>query len=264
MADDLISGIAKEIAKTGFPLELRVSEFLLERDYSVDHSVYYVDADEGKGRELDIMARRSVRCQKGEQFWYATNVLTIECKKSEKPWVVFTSPKSGEDDNIFVDDDYYQAIGFELPNWSVEETWEVIDAILEISPLYRHPRFGRTYFVPFCGFESGGQIFGALTTCVKSAIYVRNARHRVGNSLSFFYPTIVLQGRLFEAYLEDDEIRIAEIDMMPVSFTYRSANYNPLGFKVPIVTEEALGEYLEMQEKVLDYWVGKIEHDIEI
>jgi len=49
MSTDIESKIIGEINKTGFPLELRVSDFLTSREYLINHSVYYVDNDEGKG-----------------------------------------------------------------------------------------------------------------------------------------------------------------------------------------------------------------------
>jgi hypothetical protein len=117
MSTSIESQIIGEINKTGFPLELRVSDFIRSRGYLVNHSVYYVDNDEGKGRELDILAHKFHRQEKRKGHWFADNFLAIECKKSEKPWVIFTSPKDGDDDNVFNYSDL-DTINLELPEWS--------------------------------------------------------------------------------------------------------------------------------------------------
>jgi hypothetical protein len=52
--NDLHNKILAEIDKTGFPLELRLSKYLNDEGYLVANNIYYVDFDEGKGRELDF------------------------------------------------------------------------------------------------------------------------------------------------------------------------------------------------------------------
>lgn len=51
--------ILRAIDQTGFPLELRISEILQSRAYHVANSLYYVDEDENKGREIDIRALKN-------------------------------------------------------------------------------------------------------------------------------------------------------------------------------------------------------------
>jgi hypothetical protein len=94
--------ILLDIERTGFPLELRVSKRFIEAGYHVQNSVFYVDRDEGKGREIEIMALKNSR-EKGMQgqspMWIRLRC-HVECKKSTaKPWVIFTSEKTFFDDN---------------------------------------------------------------------------------------------------------------------------------------------------------------------
>jgi hypothetical protein len=130
-----------------------------------------------------------------------------------------------------------------------------MDEIIKISPLFSHSRHGRTYFIPFTNSETSEMIYKALTTSVKAAIAVKDNPGYGGNRICFYYPTIILQGRLFESYLENGESKLSEMDIIPVSFSYRSVKYDPVSFIVPIVTENALGKYLDSLEQVLNYWV---------
>jgi hypothetical protein len=68
VTNDLKTKIYNEILKTGFPLELRTADYLLNREYHVAHNVYFLDRDEQKGREIDL------RALKNDFFEFATLV----------------------------------------------------------------------------------------------------------------------------------------------------------------------------------------------
>ena len=52
--------------------------------------------------------------------------------------------------------------------------------------------------------------------------------------------------------------------MLPVSFTYKSANYEPVNFIVPIVTENAFGKYLSSLEQVAGLWFNLVKDKVKI
>lgn len=209
------------------------------------------------------MAHKFYRQEKGKSYWFADNFLTIECKKSKKPWVIFTSPKVGDDDNIFEYSDL-GTINLELPEWTDEKTWAITDDVISMSPLFSHPRHGRTYFIPFTNSETSEMIYKALTTSVKAAIAIKENPGYGGHRICFYYPTIILQGRLFESYLVNGESKLSEMDMIPVNFSYRSAKYDPISFIVPIVTENALGKYLDLLERTLNYWINVLRKTVKL
>jgi len=265
MSDNLEAQILSEINKTGFPLELRISDSIESRGYIKKHSVYYVDDDEGKGRELDILAHKFLWNQKGKINWFVDTYLAIECKKSDKPWVIFTSQKDGDDDNNIFTYDHMVQQELEIPVWSPDEIWEtVIDPVTTISPHFSHSRIGRTYFIPFTNSETSEMIYKSLTTSVKATIAIKKNSGYAGSRLYFYYPTVVLQGRLFESYLENGESKLVESEMLPVSFTYKSANYEPVNFIVPIVTENAFGKYLNSLEQVSGLWFNLVKDIVKI
>jgi hypothetical protein len=57
--NDLQNKILAEIDKTGFPLKLRLSKYINDEGYLVASKEYYVNFDEGKGRELDLRELRN-------------------------------------------------------------------------------------------------------------------------------------------------------------------------------------------------------------
>lgn len=254
MSENLVPKIIKEIEKTGFPLELRISDFLRSRDYIVEHGISYLDKDEGKGREIDLVARRFVAEQYQRKRYFIDNILTIECKKSDKPWVVFSSPVVGDDLNLFRLE-VSEGLTDNEQNWSLEKTSQIIDTLLEFHPLFNQVRRGRNYFIPFAGFEANEMIFKALTTSTKAALALQERPSLRGNRVTFYYPIIVFQGKLFEAYLQNGEIQVVEAQYVAVDFSYRSNKYAPTNVVIPIITESAFGDFLSSLEKVFDYWV---------
>ena len=42
MSEDLIKKIKEDINKTGFPLELRIANFLTNNSYYVAHSIFFI------------------------------------------------------------------------------------------------------------------------------------------------------------------------------------------------------------------------------
>lgn len=265
MSDNIEAQILSEINKTGFPLELRISDLITTQGYTKQHSVYYVDNDEGKGRELDILAHKFLWDQKGKSIWFIDNYMTVECKKSDKPWVIFTSPNNSEADRNIFRYDHMIEQNIKIPTWSPDEIWEtVIEPVSKINPLFSSARTGRTYFIPFTNSETSEMIYKSLTTSVKATIALRETTGYSGSRLCFYYPTVVLQGKLFEAYLEKSEIKLREADMLPVSFTYKSSKYKPVNYIVPIVTENAFKKYLNSLEQVMDFWFNLLKGKVKL
>src|SRR5690606_15771226 len=123
--------------------ELRVAKLLRRRGYHVAQSVFYIDEDESKSREIDIRALKNSFFDVSDQEHAVRHCLTIECKKSHsRPWVVFCSEPVSYDQNA---GDIHGA-GYE-GRWfrGGHRQWKSFQA--------RHPWFsqkhrGRAYFEP--------------------------------------------------------------------------------------------------------------------
>lgn len=86
MTEDLIQKIRKWLDKQGYPLEMKVARSFQEAGFRVSSSEYYPDPDEGKPREIDVIASMEV-INAGITFQLA---FTVECKSSKgSPWVCF-------------------------------------------------------------------------------------------------------------------------------------------------------------------------------
>ncbi|MBW4582227.1 MAG: hypothetical protein KME42_21895 [Tildeniella nuda ZEHNDER 1965/U140] len=94
MNEELKKRLQSEIEKSGFPLELDITEKLrdLEGDdhFLVFPNISYVDL-KGASHEIDVLALYNVNEEDNTYPFGATGILlVIECKKSfDKPWVFF-------------------------------------------------------------------------------------------------------------------------------------------------------------------------------
>jgi len=84
--------IIEKIKKSGYPLEIEVSNLLDTKHYVVFNSQYYFDVEEKMGRDLDIYAMPFAFEKPDKKFLplKMRTELAIECKKSEThAWVFY-------------------------------------------------------------------------------------------------------------------------------------------------------------------------------
>lgn len=95
MSEDLIPKIRKWLDEQGYPLEMKVARNFQGAGFSVSSSEYYIDPDEGKPREIDVIASMETTIS-GVSFQLA---FTVECKSSKKsPWVCFRAGRKQQRD----------------------------------------------------------------------------------------------------------------------------------------------------------------------
>jgi hypothetical protein len=250
---DLKEEILDEIEKTGFPLELRISNFLHENGHYVANNLYYIDRDEDKGREVDMRALKNFVFKDNDEEYYVRHCLLIECKRSDKPWVIFTSPVTSYDmgghsiDTEGFSDTY-------LDSYDKEKDL-IFGKLDKIHPFKSYLRRGRSYFEAFKDKETGGAIFKALTTSVMATIAMRDEKFASGGrNICFYYPIVLFEGKLFEAYYEHATMCIKEVDSAIVSFFYESAKYKRDNFAVVVITEGTFVNFASKLDFVLSFW----------
>jgi len=249
--NDEKKNIAKEINKTGFPLELRVSKSLQGKGYHIANNLYFIDQDEGKGREVDMRALKHYEFKSGGKTYFVYHCLLIECKKSaEKPWIIFTSPKTVYDSLLF----YLHCRGVKK---NIKWVDYGIPAKMEkIHPLSISKRRGRSFFEPFKSDKEGKTIYESLIKSVKAAIAMRDNEFGVfSNTVCIYYPVVIFDGKLYEAYLDDrNKIVPQKADSIMVSFFYESPKYQDERFIVPIVTERYLSTFCSDLDSILQFY----------
>jgi hypothetical protein len=261
----LEANLIKDLEKTGYPAELRAGNVFARSGWTVHYNVYYMDWDEKKGREIDLLAVNAVSSKK-HNVWIRLH-LPCAVKKSKDPWVIFTTEGAGE------------SVGLEEPGWGRlhlaldEIDYHVLngDKMDQKSTIHRFKRFGHSYYIAFGGSQSKPDIFAALTSSVKASEdslrqvkqIMKEDEARLGKSvwhgrdLTLVEPIVILDGNLYEAYLDsNDKIVVNEEKHIPVCFGYLSAEYRRTDFFgeyiVEIVTIDGLADLISNKMKWLN------------
>jgi hypothetical protein len=273
--EQLESKLIKDIEKTGYPVELRAGNAFAKAGWNVQYNTYYTDWDEGKGREIDLTVCNAVWAKK--HHIGVTVYLFCEVKKSVDPWVIFTAKNAGEME------------GLEQPGWSrLHLAFDEIDYLVlpgekidANSTIAQFQRFGHSYYVAFCGTQSKPTIFEALTSSVKASVdhlmsinkIIKNDEVRTGKPqtkgrhLVFFEPIIILDGLLYETYLDrHNKLVTHRVNHIPVCFGYVSPKYSSGEFSpnyvVEIVTMDSLPKLISKKMEWLNSIKGTIVNNI--
>lgn len=201
--------IKREIAKSGFPLEITSAITLNKHGWSVrPHTIFY-DEETGKYNELDIYA---VNWTKGfDRRARTRDILLIQCKKQTgKPWVFFEQDEPNKDvfsinitpldlygwfEKYFKDHYYFnkKPCGYHFPSFVSKRKPDII-------------------------LEAINQVSNALMFFMEQELYY--IEQHGAKRVSFFYPVIILDGRLFSAQVEPDgKIKLAESNYLQLRVT---------------------------------------------
>lgn len=98
MTEELISKVKNWLDSQGYPLEMKVARCFQNARFRVSSSEHYLDPDEKKPREIDVIASLDETIA-GKTFQRA---FTVECKVSKgSPWVCFQgNPERQRDSSI--------------------------------------------------------------------------------------------------------------------------------------------------------------------
>lgn len=118
MNEDKLQKYIEQIKNSGFPLEHWASSLLRKEGWIVTTNRYYIDSDDKKPREMDIVAFKLANL---DRFKVKT-VLMISCKKSQNSVWGFlrrSFPEYGNQINLFPVNiiSKYPSVNFSLPGW---------------------------------------------------------------------------------------------------------------------------------------------------
>ena len=257
--------ILDELNKTGYPTEIVSASIMQRRAWGVIHNPSYFDDSEGRSREFDIRAFR----QKPVKSWGESSAVGVylitECKKSEKPWVFFTTPERHNQSRL---GEAIKCGNPEIQIFTIATSSKSLisdEELRKFHHYFQQPRLARTFYEPLKGQEKSQHstmIYSAVMSSIKATLFHKN-ESPAKNSLMIYYPLIVFSGNLFDAQVDSNK----NIDLLPVKYLQLSFNYrtrsvtpntgwtfdNSHKFILDVVHETYLDKFLEVIEE---------EHDI--
>lgn len=264
MPDEVINKIVKWVNDQGYPLEMRVASAAQEKGFRVVQSEYYFDPESGDSRELDVLAHK----QKQINNALFRVSLLIECKRStDKPWVLFTSSKSLANParvaQRAANSLGRRFLGRACQNDKVQQ--------LPIFSVPERPAYGVTQ-----AFTTGKDTCYSSVTSVSKAAFstvvelderkekemkVNKLFRKTKNICSIVFPVVVIDGALFEAYLnESSDVSVGEIKSG--TLLWRNPVVGMPHTIVNIVCESALDEFLNDAVSSIDGLLDLAENDL--
>lgn len=256
--ESLVDRVRDDVLKTGFPTEVVTASHLESAGWKTMLGLSYMDENTGQSREFDVRAYQEIFGCYIDSTDYSFGVyLLIECKKSQKPWVVFTSPNDhdarlGPDQRKFIHTTPHLD-GFIRPAVTKRDVL-LSDALLSANHHYfEGRRWGHSYYEAFKGREQADrstQIFTAINSVVNATRFYTHRFDRPNKWRPLVYPVIVLEGDLFESEVSPDggvaitprDHLILKHHMIPPEYD-RRGDFNGVNYLIDIVRSTHVEEY---------------------
>ena len=246
--------ISAEVEKTGYPLELWGASVLEEREFKVAQSLYYLDQDEMKGREVDLRALFNVRQgpKEGPHPFWVRYCLVIECKKLDKPWVFLTTRPGGYDPTFIENAVSGLPLEQRFSTTRMAVGPPLKEELERIHPYYNATEVGRTYFEAFKESDQSSRIHGAVLTVLKAFLATAKEQFAAAahSSVCLYYPVILVDGRIFQARLNHGAIVSDEVPVSILTVHYTSPKYPAEAHRVAVVTKPAFEGFLDQMAAV--------------
>jgi hypothetical protein len=187
--------ILKWLDKQGYPLEMYVAQKFRENKFYVSQSIFYYDDEFKLNREIDVRAHKGIFIEDT----FASIDYIIECKSSNKPWLLFSSDREYPSDPIIESERYfYYDIAFPLiVNLGAD------DLLNKIYPSY--VEFSKVGYGITQAFTSGNDLaYKAIITLSKYCHSSKNnAKSKNYSDNKIIIPMLVIDNELFEVTLSD-------------------------------------------------------------
>lgn len=251
----LTQKLKKWFDQQGYPLEYQVTRSFALAGFYVQQSAY-VDTAKGSPREIDVIATQEWEFS-GSRIRLAS---VVECKKTAKPWIVFTSPYNHMSPKAVI----AQSIGNASGTAVARQLSEAVN-------LYTTSTFGRGPFLGFGGRQAFSDaevdvFYNSLRSVTDVAYHYALGYDRTKfvplDALQYVVlalPMIVIGAPLFEARqdLETGDTHLVEVSASRIH--WRGASVRPLYNTVDVVTEAGLEPFLRQRAKDLKLAKSDIE-----
>lgn len=279
MSENEIENLRNDVAKTGYLTEMVAASIFGGAGWETYDHFYYLDKDENKGREIDLLAAY-YQSQKNEKKSVSVNIgLSVEVKKvTNKPWVIFTSPLTKYEavENLF---------DTSLIRLHQQEIW--FKDLYANHPITNWKQFGRVSYQAFRKEQQNQELiidskaiapkrqrqadqditpnFSAFVSAFKAASEIAAVFRQKSNAplrdnkgiktyeVGIVHGLIIIDGKLYQSIVKNDKsFDIEESKYIPYIFNYNSKEYSARRLLVDIVTLSYLKEYLSIYQKWIE------------
>ena len=269
-----VQDMIEAISRSGYLIEQRVEEVLVGKGYAVETNVAYLDNDSRKNREVDLTAINGKAIIHGENH-FIFPYLVIECENNHQPIVFFRSkPRPA-----ILSLEAIKVSGLPISIYDGKHAEPIpVTTILE-ADRYHHYCTG-SYCTQYCSFTGGkdkrpwmashlDEQHDTFVSLIKSLEYFVSD-HYAGYSLpmpgkkehlnlQFYYPLVILQDELYEAYEEEGEVKMEPKEHIQ----FRKQTVQPevsRSFHIDVIRERFLSTFLQIIDKEMEQVYHTLRH----
>lgn len=249
----------EKVNQSGYTLQTEVAKKLSSK-FRLSREVHYVDKDGAKGRPIDLIARtfypkESILKEKRKRYILSQLELVIECKQlPNHAWVFFPSepiPFAFVESVSFTDSINPDPINPYLPYFNTRMNIPYAEGYAEFflpDKKGSNGKEGNLYEAVMAVTKATRYEIGKMENLIKELTKAYPPKLNPTRVLMFtlFQPLIVFKGRMYEANLEGDKLKLKSIKYAQIPKNYVSEKYDESVGEIHIVTFEALDEYLQL------------------
>lgn len=215
------------IKATGFPFEHWAAEKLLAAKWQIISNRYYIDDDENKAREIDIVAYKA----SSQDDFDLRTVIIISCKKSEQHhWAFLSRDANVSDPNSnwkpvhFWSD--HKPLTFEINEENWAELYHARVKKMGVKDLFEQPSYDVFAFQElYCGESRNDKktgsakndvnIYASIMSTIKAQLYemsVRSNRGRKKQTVYQFNLLCLADAKFIQLHFKGEEISPSEKD----------------------------------------------------
>jgi len=271
--DSLEDYLLGKVKKSGYPLEIDVSNILEDERFVVFNTQYYFDEEAQQGRDIDIYAIPIYEVDDRLLPLRLSTDLAIECKKSEThAWVFYTRPRipmssiymRGQFRTTVPESERNSTESFE---WFLQQKCLVLhyDKFAKIAIAYDEIKKKKMDTESGREKKDGSsrrEIFEAINQLVKFTSYeMHQTYERIAKApqtyyreiITLFFPIIVFDGDMFEMFLDLGEPRLERRKHVILGTHYRCPYCrNVESYTVDIVHRSHFKEFMRLWKMELD------------
>lgn len=277
--EELLRFFQQQLERSGHSLENKVEEDLLNDRFSVLREVPYIDKDEAKGRNIDLVAYAEIpsphEFTQQQQYHIVGRInLIIECKNLPNHGWIFFKTKKPElvfPDKVTIAD----RMPIEITEYDRTRNYSPITPIPNLFSASGYDEYvfdngrntkNRNTKNKKKSNERTENIYDAVNKVTKATRYqIETTRDLLCNKMQYiiskmdkiisfavFQPLIVFQGFMYGATVTNGKNNLEPIKFAQIPKQYVSSNYDEMQGMIHVVSYKYLQEYLNLLHNY--YW----------
>lgn len=254
-----IEKVIERAKASGFDAELAAASAFVKAGFSVNHNVYYVDKDEGKGREFDIDAHYAAVDCGGKPEITCRIFLCVEVKRTQEPFIFFSNEMSKVVE---------AGGGFSVLHWKkrVDARLLTYKQLEKKRPFADIKRMARSY----SAFKDAREqhIKSAVLSAFKAALHKKDNINEeysdVSHDMVIIVPLVVVDGPIYECFFaENGELTAQQVESVVYLQNYMSESYGSQSVRVVVATAQSLPSVADSYKAWIDDLLQAIKSNVD-